>query len=116
MYSRWASIVGTTSPEYIPGPEDPLTPLVPQESLYLLLHSPTAESPGYVTESDLEEDPEEYEDDETEDGPVDYPVDWEMMEMMISAIHLGMTANNVDEDEEDERGRGGGGALALADS
>ncbi|GJX75343.1 hypothetical protein Tco_0313938 [Tanacetum coccineum] len=33
--------------------------------------SPTAESPGYVTESD----PEEYEDDVTEDGPVDYPMD-----------------------------------------
>ncbi|GKF75261.1 hypothetical protein Tco_0224705, partial [Tanacetum coccineum] len=33
--------------------------------------SPTAESLGYVTESD----PEEYEDDETEDGPVDYPMD-----------------------------------------
>ncbi|GJW82900.1 hypothetical protein Tco_0156045 [Tanacetum coccineum] len=31
--------------------------------------SPTAESPGYITESDPEEDPEEYEDDETEDGP-----------------------------------------------
>ncbi|GJS57372.1 putative reverse transcriptase domain-containing protein [Tanacetum coccineum] len=29
--------------------------------------SPTAESPGHVTESDTEEDPEEYEDDETED-------------------------------------------------
>ncbi|GJR27043.1 retrotransposon protein, putative, ty1-copia subclass [Tanacetum coccineum] len=37
--------------------------------------SPTAESPGYVTESDPKEDPEEYEDDETEDGPVDYPMD-----------------------------------------
>ncbi|GKF11635.1 hypothetical protein Tco_0049561, partial [Tanacetum coccineum] len=33
--------------------------------------SPTAESPGYVVESD----PEEYEDDETKDGPVDYPMD-----------------------------------------
>ncbi|GJT34038.1 hypothetical protein Tco_0924457, partial [Tanacetum coccineum] len=33
--------------------------------------SPTAESPGYVTESD----PEEYEDDKTEDGPVDYLMD-----------------------------------------
>ncbi|GKG60366.1 hypothetical protein Tco_0611967, partial [Tanacetum coccineum] len=37
--------------------------------------SPTAESPGYVTESDSEEDPKEYEDDEIEDGPVDYPMD-----------------------------------------
>nr|GEW06927.1 hypothetical protein [Tanacetum cinerariifolium] len=48
--------------------------------------SPTAEPPGYVTESD----PEEYEDDETEDGPVDYPMD------------------------EGDNGRGG--ALASADS
>ncbi|GKF44585.1 hypothetical protein Tco_0131137, partial [Tanacetum coccineum] len=34
----------------------------------------TAESPGYVTESDPEEDPEKYEDDETEDSPADYPM------------------------------------------
>nr|GEX09444.1 hypothetical protein [Tanacetum cinerariifolium] len=33
--------------------------------------SPTAESPEYVAESDLEE----YEDDETEDGLIDYPMD-----------------------------------------
>ncbi|GKB40224.1 hypothetical protein Tco_0885166 [Tanacetum coccineum] len=54
-------------PEYIPledehvflAEEQPLPPVV----------SPTAESPGYVVESDPEEDPEEYEDDETEDGP-----------------------------------------------
>ncbi|GJY96715.1 hypothetical protein Tco_0513625 [Tanacetum coccineum] len=53
-------------PEYIPledeheflAEEQPLPPVV----------SPTAESPGYVVESDPEEDPEEYEDDETEDG------------------------------------------------
>nr|GFA23770.1 hypothetical protein [Tanacetum cinerariifolium] len=35
--------------------------------------SPTTESPGYVAESDLEEDPE-YEDDEEQDGLVDYPM------------------------------------------
>ncbi|GJU15183.1 hypothetical protein Tco_1143149 [Tanacetum coccineum] len=52
-------------PEYIPledehefpAKEQPLPPV----------DSPTAESPGYVIESDPEEDPEEYEDDETED-------------------------------------------------
>ncbi|GJZ44993.1 putative reverse transcriptase domain-containing protein [Tanacetum coccineum] len=38
-----------------------------RSSHYLPIDSPTAESPGYVTESDPEEDPEEYEDDETED-------------------------------------------------
>ncbi|GKE84618.1 hypothetical protein Tco_1558360, partial [Tanacetum coccineum] len=48
-----------------PGIEQPLSPV----------DSPTAESPGYVTVSDPEEDPKEYVDDETEDGPVDYPMD-----------------------------------------
>ncbi|GJW10892.1 hypothetical protein Tco_1576719 [Tanacetum coccineum] len=41
-------------------------------------HSPVCfllpESPGYVTESDPEEDLEEYKDDKTKDGPVDYPM------------------------------------------
>ncbi|GJU20477.1 hypothetical protein Tco_1153819 [Tanacetum coccineum] len=66
-------------------PKDPQTPPVPQdederepmknehefpaeEQPLPPVDSPTAESPGYVTESDPEEDPEEYEDDETEDG------------------------------------------------
>nr|GEX93471.1 hypothetical protein [Tanacetum cinerariifolium] len=56
-------------PEYIPledehilsAEEQPLPPVV----------SPTAESPGYVAESDLEE----YEDDKTEHGPDDYPME-----------------------------------------
>ncbi|GKD55377.1 hypothetical protein Tco_1288764, partial [Tanacetum coccineum] len=60
-------------PEYIPledehvfsAEEQPLPPVV----------SPTAESLGYVVESDPEEDPEEYEDDETKDGLADYPMD-----------------------------------------
>ncbi|GKF52390.1 hypothetical protein Tco_0159300 [Tanacetum coccineum] len=92
-------------PDYIPGPEDPQIPPVPQdedkrEPMFVQAHdpdyvpepiypeyipleddhefpteeqplppidSPVAESPGYVTESDPE--------DETEDGPVDYPMD-----------------------------------------
>nr|GEV19632.1 hypothetical protein [Tanacetum cinerariifolium] len=60
-------------PEYIPredehvlsAEEQPLPPIV-------LL---TAESAGYVAESDLKEDLEDYEDDESEDGPVDYHID-----------------------------------------
>nr|GFB72194.1 hypothetical protein [Tanacetum cinerariifolium] len=76
-------------PEYIPlkdehmlpAEEQPLPPIV----------SPTDESPEYVTESDPEEDQKEYEDDKTEDGLVDYPMDGEMMEMMMTTIHLGMT-------------------------
>ncbi|GJW89756.1 hypothetical protein Tco_0167309 [Tanacetum coccineum] len=60
-------------PEYIPL-EDEHVFLVEEQPLPLV-DSPTAESPGYVTESDPEEDPEEYEDEETEDGQDDYPVD-----------------------------------------
>ncbi|GKA47515.1 putative reverse transcriptase domain-containing protein [Tanacetum coccineum] len=115
--------VAPPSPDYIPGPEEPQTPPVPQdederEPMFIQPHdpdyvpepmypeyipledehvfpaeeqplppvvSPTAESPGYVTKSNPEEDPEEYEDDETEDGPVDYPMDGEKEEHLAPA-------------------------------
>nr|GEW79020.1 hypothetical protein [Tanacetum cinerariifolium] len=60
-------------PEYIPLKDEHVLPAVKQ--LLPPVVSPTAESPEYVAELDLEEDPEEYEDDETEDGSVDYPMD-----------------------------------------
>ncbi|GKE23772.1 hypothetical protein Tco_1435284, partial [Tanacetum coccineum] len=58
-------LVAPPSPDYIPGPEDPQTPPVPQDEDETEVQplppvdSPTAESPGYITESDPEEDPEE---------------------------------------------------------
>ncbi|GJS94577.1 hypothetical protein Tco_0801545 [Tanacetum coccineum] len=55
-------------PEYIPLEDDHEFPA--EEQPLPPIDSPTAESPGYITESDPEEDPEGYEDDETEDGPV----------------------------------------------
>nr|GFA83793.1 hypothetical protein [Tanacetum cinerariifolium] len=74
-------------PDYIPGPEEPhdsdyvpepiYPEYIPLEDEHVFpveeqplppVDSPTAESPGYVAESDPEEDPEEYENDETEDG------------------------------------------------
>ncbi|GKE54147.1 hypothetical protein Tco_1489303, partial [Tanacetum coccineum] len=79
--------VAPPSPDYIPGPKEPQTPLyIPLEDEHVfpveeqplpLVDSPTAESPGYVAESDPDEDLEGYEDDESdpEDGPVDYPID-----------------------------------------
>ncbi|GJW51206.1 hypothetical protein Tco_0092557 [Tanacetum coccineum] len=66
--------VAPPSPDYIPGPENPQTPPVPQdedEHEFLAEKQPL---PERVTESDPDEDPEEYKDDETEDGPVDYPI------------------------------------------
>nr|GEW48677.1 hypothetical protein [Tanacetum cinerariifolium] len=87
-------------PEYIPledehillAEEQPLPPIV----------SPTAESPGYVAESDLEVDPEEYEDDETEDGLVDYPVDGGYDGDDDDGDSSGDDADNEDEDDKDE--------------
>ncbi|GKD75470.1 hypothetical protein Tco_1333752 [Tanacetum coccineum] len=61
------------SPEYVSGPEFPeyLAPsdeVVPMEDQpYAVADSPVALSPGYVTDSDPEED--------SKDGPVDYPAD-----------------------------------------
>nr|GEX72461.1 hypothetical protein [Tanacetum cinerariifolium] len=70
--------------------------------------SPTAESSGYVAESDPEEDPEEYEEDETEDGPVGYSIDGGDDGDNDDIDSLGYDADNKDEDEEEY--------LALADS
>ncbi|GKF38163.1 hypothetical protein Tco_0118224, partial [Tanacetum coccineum] len=81
------------SPNYIPGPEEPQSPppldfvpepmypeYIPQEDKILLAEeqplpdaaSPTADSPGYVPESDLEEEPKE-DDEDPEEDPADYP-------------------------------------------
>nr|GEW58742.1 hypothetical protein [Tanacetum cinerariifolium] len=85
-------------PEYIPledehilpAEEQPLPPVV----------SPTAESSGYVVESDLEEDHEEY---EAEDGPVDYPIDGgDDGDDEGDGDSLGYDADIEDEDDEDE--------------
>ncbi|GJS58549.1 hypothetical protein Tco_0653333 [Tanacetum coccineum] len=83
------------SPDYIPGPEEPQSPppldfipepmypayilqedeILPGEEQPLpVAASPTANSPGYVPKSDLEEEPEEDDGDPKED-PADYPAD-----------------------------------------
>ncbi|GJY27106.1 hypothetical protein Tco_0401832 [Tanacetum coccineum] len=76
--------------------------------------SPTAESLGYVTESDPEEDPKEYEDDETEDGPVDYPMDRGEDGDDDDGDSYGDDAD--DEDEKDEEDDEEEEHLAPADS
>ncbi|GJV79695.1 hypothetical protein Tco_1515565 [Tanacetum coccineum] len=100
--------VAPPSPNYILGPKDPQTPLVPQdedepeEQPLPPIDSPTAELPGYITESDPEEDPEEYEDDETEDGPVDYPMDEGDNGDDDDGDSSGDDVDDEDEDDEDE--------------
>ncbi|GJT78244.1 hypothetical protein Tco_1044969, partial [Tanacetum coccineum] len=64
------------SPDYVPGPEyleylallDEEVPI--EDQPYAIADSPISLSPGYIADSDLEEDPK----DESEDGPMDYPV------------------------------------------
>nr|GEX04001.1 hypothetical protein [Tanacetum cinerariifolium] len=86
-------------PDYIPGPEEPHTPLEQPLPPVVL---PIAKLPGYVIESYPEEDPKEYEDDETEDGPVHYPMDEGDDGDNDDGDSSGFDADDKDEDEEDE--------------
>ncbi|GJZ90050.1 hypothetical protein Tco_0661977 [Tanacetum coccineum] len=102
--------VAPPSPDYIPDPEEPQTPPVPQdkderEPMFIQAHDPDYVPdplPGYVAESDPKEDPEEYEDDETEDGPVDYPIDRGDDEDDDDGDSFGDDADDKDEDDDDE--------------
>ncbi|GKB68801.1 hypothetical protein Tco_0930213 [Tanacetum coccineum] len=107
--------VAPPSPNYIPGPEEPHTPLVPQdederEPVFIQPHDPDYVPepmyPEYIPledeHSDPEEDPEEYEDDETEDGPVDYPRDGGEDGDDDDGDSFGDDADDEDEDEEDD--------------
>ncbi|GJT01859.1 hypothetical protein Tco_0823028 [Tanacetum coccineum] len=87
-------------PEYIPLEDEHEFPA--EEQPLPPVDSPTAESPGYVTESDPEEDLEEYEDDETEDGPVDYPMDGGDDGDDDDGDSSRDDANDEDEDEDGE--------------
>ncbi|GKA16455.1 hypothetical protein Tco_0696202 [Tanacetum coccineum] len=104
-------------PDYVPEPVYPK--YIPLEDEHVVLaeeqplppvDSPIAESPGYVAESDPEEDLEEYKDDETEDGSVDYPMDEGDDDDGDSS---GDDADDEDEDDDDEEEEE---HLALADS
>ncbi|GKE67765.1 hypothetical protein Tco_1521926 [Tanacetum coccineum] len=102
--------VAPPSPDYIPGPEEPQAPLPPNfvpKPVYpefLVLSdaeapmeeqpdaadaSPTTLSPGYVADSDLEEDPEEDPKEDPEEKHTDYPAD-------------GGDDDDNDDDEEEE--------------
>ncbi|GJV20266.1 putative reverse transcriptase domain-containing protein [Tanacetum coccineum] len=113
------------SPDYVPGPEEPkqappLPKFVPEmvypefmppeddvllteEQLLPAAVSPTADSPGYITEYDPEED-----DEDPEEDPADYPDDRDDEEKEEPS---GDDSDDEDEDEEEEKEQ-----LAPADS
>nr|GEZ44306.1 hypothetical protein [Tanacetum cinerariifolium] len=100
-------VLGPLEDEHILSAEEqPLPPIV----------SPTAESLGYVVESDPEEDLEEYEDDKTEDGPVDHPMDGGDDGDDDDGDSSGYDADDEDEDEEDEEEEEEDEHLTHADS
>nr|GFB76213.1 hypothetical protein [Tanacetum cinerariifolium] len=94
---KWSHQTEPIYPEYIPLEDEHILPAEEQPLPHVV--SPTAESRGYVAESDPKEDPEEYEDDETEDGPVDYPMDEGDDDDGDSSRD---DVDDEDEDEEDE--------------
>ncbi|GJR85980.1 hypothetical protein Tco_0209991 [Tanacetum coccineum] len=102
--------VAPLSPYYIPGPEEPQTPPVPQdkderEPMFIQPHDPNYMPepmyPEYIPLED-EHDPEEYEDDETEDSPVDYPMDGGEDGDDDEGDSPRDDADDEDEDEDDE--------------
>ncbi|GKF15473.1 hypothetical protein Tco_0056935, partial [Tanacetum coccineum] len=101
-------------PEYIPLEDEHVFPA--EEQPLPPIDSPTAELPGYITESDPDEDPKEYEDDESEDGPVDYHMDGGDDGDDDDSDSSGDYADDEDEDEEDEEEEEEEEHLAPADS
>ncbi|GJS14992.1 hypothetical protein Tco_0409464 [Tanacetum coccineum] len=95
-------------PEFMP-PEDDVLPA--EEQPLPAAVSPTAGSPGYITESGPEEDPEE-DDEDPEEDPADYPTnrDDEDEEEGEESFEDEADDKDEDEDEEDEE------HLAPADS
>ncbi|GJU06847.1 hypothetical protein Tco_1123277 [Tanacetum coccineum] len=79
-------------PEFMP-PEDDVLPA--EEQPLPTAVSPTTNSPGYITESNLEEDPKEDDEDPKED-PADYPTNRDDEEEEESS------GDNVDDEEEDK--------------
>ncbi|GJT34444.1 hypothetical protein Tco_0924863 [Tanacetum coccineum] len=71
--------------------------------------SPTADSPGYITEFDPEEDPKE-DDEHPKEDPADYPTDRDDDDDEEEEESFGDDANDEEEDEEEEE------HLAPADS
>ncbi|GJX36606.1 hypothetical protein Tco_0248163 [Tanacetum coccineum] len=110
--------VAPPSPDYIPGPEDPKTPSVPQdedehEPMFVQAHDPDyMPKPIYPEYIPLEDEheflareqplPPEYEDDETEDGLVDYPMDEGDDGDDDDGDASGDDADGEDEDDDEE--------------
>ncbi|GJS01831.1 hypothetical protein Tco_0318339 [Tanacetum coccineum] len=91
------------SPDYMPSPEEPRSP-PPMDFPLPAAASPTADSLGYVPESDPEEEPEEDDED-----PADYPANRDDDDEEEEPSEDDVDDEDEDEEEEEEH-------PALADS
>nr|GFB95852.1 hypothetical protein [Tanacetum cinerariifolium] len=134
-----AAFQALPSPDYVPGPEEPeqappspiYIPYVPEPEYPKYIPSedevfpaeeqplpdaasPTTDSPGYILESDLDEDPEDDDDDEDpEEDPSNYPADHDdEEEEEPSGDDADEEDEEQDEDDDDEEEE----HPALADS
>ncbi|GJW62774.1 hypothetical protein Tco_0112109 [Tanacetum coccineum] len=88
--------------DVLPAEEQPLPAAV----------SPTADSPGYITKSDLEEDPDEEDEEDPEEDPADYLTDRDDDDEDEDEESSRDDANDEEEDENEEEEEE---HLALAD-
>nr|GFA83664.1 hypothetical protein [Tanacetum cinerariifolium] len=86
-------------PEYIP-PEDDVFPA--EEQPLPAAASPTADSPGYIPESDPDKDPED-DDEDPEEDLADYPADHDDEEEEPSRDVADEEDEEHDEDDDDEK-------------
>ncbi|GKF36410.1 hypothetical protein Tco_0113168, partial [Tanacetum coccineum] len=110
------------SPDYMPGPEEPQSPppldfvpepmyheympledeiLLAEEQPLLAIASPTTDSPGYVPESDPEEELEDDDDEDPEEDLADYPADQDNDDDEEEEPSKD-DVNDEDEDEDEE--------------
>nr|GEV51218.1 putative reverse transcriptase domain, ribonuclease H-like domain, aspartic peptidase domain protein [Tanacetum cinerariifolium] len=94
-------------PKFMP-PEDDV--LLAEEQPLPVAVSPTADSPGYNTESDPEEDLKEDDDEDIKEDPVDYPIDRDDHDEEESS------RDDADDEKEDEGEDEEEEHLALVDS
>nr|GFB24015.1 hypothetical protein [Tanacetum cinerariifolium] len=96
-------------PDYVLGPEEPEQ--APPSPVYIpyvsepvypepAAASPTAESPGYIPESDPNVDPEEDDDEDPEEDPADYLADHDDQEE--EEEHSGDDADEEDEEQDED--------------
>nr|GFB09536.1 hypothetical protein [Tanacetum cinerariifolium]GFB09554.1 hypothetical protein [Tanacetum cinerariifolium] len=86
-------------PEYIP-PEDDVFPA--EEQPLPAAASPTADLPGYIPESDLDEDPEEDDDEDPKEDLADYPADHDDEEEEEESSRDDADEENKEQDDDDD--------------